>query len=59
MNATASTKVEAKERLIVALDLENAEQARATADALDGVVEFFKIGLTLQLAPGSSNSSAI
>jgi orotidine-5'-phosphate decarboxylase len=52
MSAAASTKIEAKERLIVALDLESAEQARATADALDGVVEFFKIGLTLQLAPG-------
>lgn len=52
MNPATSTKIEAKERLIVALDLENAEQARATADALDGVVEFFKIGLTLQLAPG-------
>jgi orotidine-5'-phosphate decarboxylase len=57
MNAPApignpSLKIEAKERLIVALDLESAEQARATADALDGVVEFFKIGLTLQLAPG-------
>jgi len=57
MNAPApignpSLKIEAKERLIVALDLESAEQARATADALDGIVEFFKIGLTLQLAPG-------
>jgi orotidine-5'-phosphate decarboxylase len=47
-----SLRIEAKERLIVALDLESAEQARAMADALDGVVEFFKIGLTLQLAPG-------
>ena len=52
MNAPARLKIKAKERLIVALDLESAEQARATADALDGVVEFFKIGLTLQLAPG-------
>ena len=52
MNAAASTKVEAKERLIVALDLENAEQARVVAEGLDGVAEFFKIGLTLQLAPG-------
>jgi len=57
MNSPASSenqslRIEAKERLIVALDLESAEQARATADALDGLVEFFKIGLTLQLAPG-------
>jgi orotidine-5'-phosphate decarboxylase len=44
--------IEAKERLIVALDLESANQARALADRLDGVVDFFKVGLTLQLAPG-------
>ena len=45
-------RIDAKERLIVALDLESAEKARAMADALAGVVNFFKIGLTLQLAPG-------
>ena len=45
-------RVDAKERLIVALDLENAPQARAMAESLDGAVTFFKIGLTLQLAPG-------
>src|SRR5258706_11128366 len=44
--------IEARDRLIVALDLESADQARAMADALEGVVDFFKIGLTLQLAPG-------
>ena len=46
------TPVNAKERLIVALDLESADKARAMVDELDEVVEFFKIGLTLQLAPG-------
>ena len=45
-------RVDAKERLIVALDLENASQARAMAESLQGAVIFFKIGLTLQLAPG-------
>jgi orotidine-5'-phosphate decarboxylase len=44
--------VDARERLIVALDLDSATQAREMATALDGVVSFFKIGLTLQLAPG-------
>lgn len=42
----------ANERLIVALDLPGAEEARFMIDKLDGVVEFFKIGLALQLAPG-------
>jgi orotidine-5'-phosphate decarboxylase len=45
-------RVDAKERLIVALDLESATLARDMAQTLDGVVTFFKIGLTLQLAPG-------
>ncbi|MEO8052325.1 MAG: orotidine-5'-phosphate decarboxylase [Acidobacteriota bacterium] len=44
--------IPAKERLIVALDLESAEKARAMVDELEDLVEFFKIGLTLQLAPG-------
>jgi orotidine-5'-phosphate decarboxylase len=43
---------QANERLIVALDLPSAEEARAMVDKLDGVVQFFKIGLALQLAPG-------
>src|SRR5437868_7010419 len=47
-----SARVNAQDRLIVALDLESAQQAREMAAALDGVVTFFKIGLTLQLAPG-------
>ena len=45
-------KVNASARLIVALDLENVEKARQTVNTLDGAVEFYKIGLTLQLAPG-------
>jgi orotidine-5'-phosphate decarboxylase len=42
----------ANERLIVALDLPGAEEARGMVEKLDGVVQFFKIGLALQLAPG-------
>jgi orotidine-5'-phosphate decarboxylase len=47
-----SARINARDRLIVALDLDSAGQARAMVDALEGVVDFFKIGLTLQLAPG-------
>src|SRR5580765_5737290 len=46
------TKINAKERLIVALDLESVEAAGRMVETLNGVVEFYKIGLTLQLAPG-------
>ena len=45
-------RVNASERLIIALDLENIEKATQMVHTLDGVVEFYKIGLTLQLAPG-------
>jgi len=45
-------KIEAHDRLIVALDLANIEAARQMAETLEGVVNFYKIGLTLQLAPG-------
>jgi orotidine-5'-phosphate decarboxylase len=44
--------IDARERLIVALDLESIEDARRTVAALEGVVDFFKVGLTLQLAEG-------
>jgi orotidine-5'-phosphate decarboxylase len=45
--------INAKERLIVALDLADINAARAMVAELDGVVDFFKIGLTLQLAEGA------
>jgi orotidine-5'-phosphate decarboxylase len=47
-----NSAVSARDRLIVALDLESADRARAMVEALEGVVDFFKIGLVLQLAPG-------
>src|SRR6185312_3038772 len=44
--------IDAKERLIVALDVPDVEAARKMVGELDGVVDFFKVGLTLQLAEG-------
>jgi orotidine-5'-phosphate decarboxylase len=44
--------LEARDRLIVALDLPDVAAARDMVRQLDGVANFFKIGLTLQLAPG-------
>ena len=40
------------ERLIVALDLRDIAEARRMVESLEGVVDFFKIGLALQLAAG-------
>jgi orotidine-5'-phosphate decarboxylase len=45
-------QIDARQRLIAALDLPGIEEARAMAERLEGVVDFFKVGLTLQLAPG-------
>jgi orotidine-5'-phosphate decarboxylase len=44
--------IPARERLIVALDVKDIEAARAVVEKLDGVADFFKVGLTLQLAAG-------
>ena len=41
-----------RDRLILALDVKDIPEARDLVKALDGVVGFFKIGLTLQLAEG-------
>jgi orotidine-5'-phosphate decarboxylase len=46
------TTIDARDRLIVALDLPDVETARRMAQDLSEVVRFFKIGLSLQLAPG-------
>lgn len=46
------TKIDARDRLIVALDLPDVEAAQRMAHDLDGAVRFFKVGLSLQLAPG-------
>lgn len=44
--------IQAKDRLIVALDVKDIAAARAVVDELNGVADFFKVGLTLQLAAG-------
>ncbi len=44
--------IAAQDRLIVALDVAGVEEARQAVQALEGAVDFFKIGLALQLAPG-------
>lgn len=46
------SEIRAEERLIVALDVKDIEAARQVVDRLDGVANFFKVGLTLQLAAG-------
>src|SRR5882762_3477029 len=45
-------RIDAHDRLIIALDLPGIEEARGMIRELEGVVNFFKIGLTLQLASG-------
>ena len=45
-------KIDARDRLIVALDLPDVPSAHALIHTLDGVTSFFKVGLALQLAPG-------
>lgn len=44
--------IQARDRLIVALDVKDIPAARAVVQELDGVADFFKVGLTLQLAAG-------
>src|SRR5438270_14006618 len=46
------SKIDAKDRLIVALDLPDIAAARRMVEQLEGDVNFFKVGLALQLAPG-------
>ena len=46
------TKIDARDRLIVALDLPDVQHAHAMVKTLQDSVRFYKIGLTLQLAPG-------
>ena len=44
--------VDPRERLIVALDVPNASEARKLVSQLDGLVSFFKVGLELYTATG-------
>jgi orotidine-5'-phosphate decarboxylase len=45
-------RIDASERLIVALDLPNVSAAREMVRVLEGAATFYKIGLSLQLATG-------
>jgi orotidine-5'-phosphate decarboxylase len=45
--------IHARERLIVALDLADIDAARKMVRELDDAVQFFKVGLVLQLASGA------
>ncbi len=45
-------RIDASERLIVALDLPDVETASTMVRQLDGITGFFKVGLSLQLAIG-------
>jgi orotidine-5'-phosphate decarboxylase len=44
---------EASEKLIVALDVEDIPAAERMVSQLEGLADFFKVGLALQMAPGS------
>lgn len=44
--------VDAKDRLIVALDCDSLAKATAFVEELEGLVSFFKVGIELQLAEG-------
>lgn len=44
----------ASDRLIVALDFDTLEQAKRLVSELDGTANFFKIGMGLQLDPGTN-----
>src|SRR5215469_964422 len=46
------SRIEAKDRLIVALNLPDVDAAQLMVEKLDGIASFFKVGLSLQLAPG-------
>jgi orotidine-5'-phosphate decarboxylase len=50
--AACVNRVDAKERLIVALDLPDVETASAMVGELREVTGFFKVGLSLQLTIG-------
>ncbi|MGH9494978.1 MAG: orotidine-5'-phosphate decarboxylase, partial [Candidatus Sulfotelmatobacter sp.] len=48
----ATTKIDASERLIFALDVPTVKEAMGLVEQLDGLVSFFKVGLELYTAQG-------
>ena len=53
VTADRSGVPDARDRLIVALDVAEADEARRIVETLDGLVSFFKIGWHLFMVPGS------
>ena len=51
--SVTNNRIDAQDRLIVALDLETLAEAQSMVESLDGLVYTFKFGLTLQLAEGA------
>jgi orotidine-5'-phosphate decarboxylase len=49
-----SASLSARERVIVALDVPNAKQALELSERLDGIIQWFKIGLELYLSEGNA-----
>jgi orotidine-5'-phosphate decarboxylase len=52
MGSIQASSTQARDRLIVALDVKDIDAAKQVVEQLDGVADFFKVGLTLQLAAG-------
>ncbi len=52
MNRLSTKAIPARERLILALDVSTADQARTLVDALGDAVHFYKVGLQLFMAEG-------
>jgi orotidine-5'-phosphate decarboxylase len=48
-----TVKLAARERVIVALDVPDSGQAQALVERLDGIIQWFKIGLELYLSEGN------
>src|SRR5664280_1778549 len=49
----SSERIDAKERLIVALDFPSADRAMGLVDRLDGCCRWFKVGMELYYAAGN------
>jgi orotidine-5'-phosphate decarboxylase len=52
MGQGLATRIDARERLILALDVPTFSEAKSLVERLDGIVSFFKIGLWMHIVPG-------
>lgn len=59
MSGSSPVAPPARERLIVALDVPNSERALGLIERLDGIVQWFKVGLELYLSEGNSIVDAV